>query len=253
MNDTSMNEGRDQRRNKRSRTSHANGRSAAQGGSASAAAEPNQKLKTALGPKLQRAVTPLASQPTELQDLLIPLLKGMLTTVGHLNDKRESLSKFTKPMTDPKTKQPLKQLSKPDEDLPFIASSLRGKNPLTITKRLVDEADADWEQYAKIKMAEHDKKIKQREYELREDQLQEQFFNFAMTWAEGLIIEQEFKIINGLPAGELNEEELQLKLVFDALLGANEDLMKVAAPLLGYIDGVSLRATRREPVHQGAD
>lgn len=251
MNDTSMNEGRDQQRRKRSRTSqraNANGRSAVQGGSASAAAEPNQKLKTALGPRLQRAVTPLASQPTELQDLLVPLLKGMLTSVGHINDKRESLSHFNKPMTDPKSKQPLKQLSKPDQDLPFIASSLRGKNPLTLTdafkddtelKRLVDAADADWEQYAKIKMAEHDLKIKQRELKLRTEQLQQQFFHFAVTWADGLVITNEFK--HGLPAdNELSEEKLQHKLVFDALLGCHEDLMVVAAPLLGYEDGVAL-------------
>ena len=246
-----MNEGRDQPRRKRrkpSQRANANGRSAVQGGSASAAAEPNQKLKTALGPRLQRAVTPLASQPTELQDLLIPLLKGMLTTVGHINDKRESLSHFNKPMTDPKSKKPLKQLSMPDQDLPFIASSLRGKNPLTLTdafkddtelKRLVDAADADWEQYAKIKMAEHDLKIKQRELKLRTEQLQQQFFHFAETWADGLFITLEFK--HGLPADSvLSEEKLQHKLIFDALTGCHEDLMKVAAPLLGYNDGVAL-------------
>ena len=57
-----------------------------------------------------------------------------------------------------------------------------------------------------------------------------------------LVIAQEFK--HGLPVdGGHSAEKLQHQLVFDVLLGANEDLMVAAAPLLDldYINGVAQR------------
>lgn len=151
-----------------------------------------------LGPRLEATAAALATLPTELQDLLIPELTGMLSLHATIKQRQETLVRHDKPMLDPKTKKPQKQLSDPEKDLPFIASSLRKALPLKCSdelkddpdmKRLMNETAADWELYAKIKMAERDKQIKQLEVKKRLEKLKEKFFFFAVTWAEGLAID----------------------------------------------------------------
>ena len=106
-------------------------------------------------------------------------------------------------MVDTKTKKPTKQLEDSEKNLPYISSALRQKCPLKPSdalkddpdmKELVDNVACDWELFAKIKMAEHDVKIKQLEIKKRQEQLQVLFFNIAHTWAAGLVMERPFHI-----------------------------------------------------------
>ncbi len=233
----------DQRQKRmRAEEDHDNGQVArsARGGPAASTkitTTPLQALKTKLGSRLETAAALLVSQPTELQDLLIPLLTAMLSLRTTIQQRVETLKKHSKPMVDPKTKKPTKQLGDSEKNLPYISSALRQKCPLKPSDTLKDDPDmkelmdtvaSDWELFAKIKMAEHDVKIKQLEIKKRQEQLQVLFFNIAHTWAAGLVIEQEFMI--GIPAdGQLDSDLLAKKVTFDALKG--DEYLSVARAL----------------------
>ena len=174
---------------------------AAQGGSAASPANNTtstvQSITSRLGPRLEKAAPLLETQPTELQDLLIPKLQGMLSLVTTIGQRHETLEKHKLPMVDPKTKKTMKMLKFPDQDLPFIPSSLRKACPIKSSdalkddpgmKALLDAAASDWEHFAKVKMAMHDRAVKEYEITKRHEMLQEQFFDFATIWAKGIII-----------------------------------------------------------------
>ena len=91
----------------------------------------------------------------------------------------------------------IKTREDPEKDLPHISHCLRRPCPITATdafkddpgmKKLTDKAQDDWELYAKIKMAEHDKTIKEMEVDLRRKQLVEKIIDLTPTWIRRIIV-----------------------------------------------------------------
>ena len=218
-----------------------------------------KSINTKLGPRLEATTAALATLPTELQDLLIPELTGMLSLHATIKQRKETLERHDKPMLDPKTKKPQKQLSDPEKDLPFIASSLRKALPLKCSdelkddpdmKRLMNETAADWELYAKIKMAERDKQIKQLEVEKRLEKLREQFFSFAVTWAKGLAInatiDTETSVLSVVELGQIAAHNAVSALPADALGVLNFTSTKAATDLLQEKQGFNYRDTLKK-------
>ena len=215
--------------------------------------DPIKLLEIRLGPRLEKAAPSLVLQPTELQDLLIPQLRSMLSIVVNIFQCIETLAKYDKPFLDSKTKKTIKQLLKPEEDLPFIPSALRKGNPIKCSDaykdnprmtKVLDDAGKDWEEYAKIKMATHDKTVKKMEITLRYESLQQEFFKFLKTWASGLIIAISFR--DGMPEhGILTEDELTAKLSYDSLLDMSDrfpDHFAATAKALNFNDINALNA-----------
>ncbi len=201
-------------------------------------------ISSRLGTRLENAAPFLESQPTELQDLLIPLLKEMLSLASNIKQRVETIKKQSVPMVDPKTKQPIKMLKFPDQDLPFIPSSLRKACPIKSSdalkddprmQKLLDDAASDWEHFAKVKMAEHDRAVKQHEIRKRKEMLQEKFFDFTTTWAKGLMIDKRER--GELPDDStLSWSELALRLSYEAIAKYEEDSFSP----LGYATNTSM-------------
>jgi hypothetical protein len=219
-----MNEGRD-RRNKRSRKSKGSQAKAAPAAPAGVTANP-ENLKTRLGPRLEKAVAPLELQPKELQDLLTPKLKAMLSIFDSINQRKETLAKADKPMIDTETNKPIKQLNDPKKDLPFIPSALRNPMPFKPSNPYKDDPDMkacllaaqkEWEN-TKMKMAEHDVLIKKLEIKLRWKSLQTTVIDFVELWASGLVITKLFKNGGTIDGGLLTKEELKKKATFDIMI-----------------------------------
>ena len=129
----------------------------------------------------------------------------------------------------------IKTREDPEKDLPHISHCLRRPCPITASdafkddpdmKKLTDKAQDDWELYAKIKMAEHDKTIKEMEVGLRRKQLAEGIIDLTSTWTRGLSVAKTFK--HGMPAeGKLSKEELCHKAVFDIITSAESSVILV--------------------------
>ena len=218
-----MNEGSDQRR-KRSRQSKGS-KKAAPAAPANSTANP-ENLKSRLGPRLEKAVAPLELQPKELQDLLTPKLKALLSLFDSINQRKETLAKSDKPMIDNETNKPVKQLNDPEKDLPFIPSALRNPMPLEPSKPYKDDPDMkacllaaqkEWETQ-KLKMAEHDVLIKRMEIKLRSKSLQTTVFDFVELWASGLVIAKLFKLGGTIDGGALTKAEMKKKATFDIMI-----------------------------------
>ena len=229
-----MNGGRDRSKRRRGNGASATAPSApaaAAATTAAAAATIATDLKSRLGSRLESAEVTLALQPTKLQDLLIPKLKELLSLSDTIKQRIETLKKFNKSMTDDNNR-PVKSREDPEKDLPHISHCLRRPCPITATdafkddpgmKKLTDKAQDDWELYAKIKMAEHDKTIKEMEVDLRRKQLVEKIIDLTSTWTRGLIVAKAFK--HGMPAeGTLSKEELCNKAVFDIITSADSSV-----------------------------
>ena len=154
----------------------------------------------------------------------------MLSLVSNIKQRVETIEKQSISTVDPKTKQPIKMLKFPDQDLPFIPSSLRKACPIKSSdalkddprmQKLLDDAASDWEHFAKVKMAEHDRAVKQHEINKRREMLQEKFFDFTTTWAKGLMIDKRER--GELPDGSLSWSELALRISYEAIAEYEED------------------------------
>jgi len=142
-------------------------------------------------------------------------------------------------MLDPKTKQPQKQLSDPEQDLPFISSSLRKALSLKCSDELKDDPEKivlmnktakDWE-LAKIKMAEHDKQIEPLEVKKHLEKLQDKFLGFIATWATGLAIDAQIE----LQVGVLEDDNLGKVTAFNAIRA----LLSAVFKILGFDDATA--------------
>lgn len=193
----------------------AGGGSAASGGGGTATptkANTMASLRTTLGPRYEAAVEPLASLPDELHLFLIPEIKGMLSDVVAIRQRQETVARNRKPMLDRETGNPLRQLSAPDDVLPFIPSCLRRKMPLAEQvselckddpdmQQILREADAYWEAHAKIGMAEFDIRIKEREVEKRRTDLRARFLGYIGKMSLGVagqFEEEDGEVVDGV-------------------------------------------------------
>ena len=184
-----------------------------------------KSITSRLGTRLEKAAPLLALQPTSLQDLLIPELRAMLSLYSNIGQRVETFDKQSKPMVDPKSKKTIKMIKYPEQDLPFIPSSLWRACPIKSSdalkddpgiKQLLDEAASDWEHFAKVRMAMHDRAIKEYEIKKRKEQLQHTFVDFAALWAKGIILDM--RESDDLPdEGELSWKELALTIAYKAL------------------------------------
>ena len=138
-------------------------------------------LETRLAPRLKTAEPTLALQPTKLQDLIIPKFKELLLLSDTINQLIKTIKKFNKPTMDANS-NPIKSREDPEKDLPYLSHCLHSPylhspclhSPCPITasnafkdnpdmKKLTEKAQDNLELYAKIKMTEHDKTIKEME------------------------------------------------------------------------------------------
>jgi len=199
--------------------------------SGSAALETNttspalKSLISRLGTRLENAAPVLESQPTSLQDLLIPALREMLSVATNIRQRTETLEKQSNPMIDPLMKTTIKMKKFPDQDLPFIPSSLRKACPIKCSKALkddpemiaiLDKAASDWEHFAKVRMAMHDRAVKKHEIKKRQENLQKLFNDFASLWAKAIFIGMREE--EDLPDGtELTWQEFASTLAYEAM------------------------------------
>jgi len=246
---SALNDDRGQNKRRRTDSRSAAAREVDQEGGGFAASNENvtdsSSLTSKLGPHLEETAAILATLPTEFQDLLIPDLKGMLSLIATIKQREETLKKYDQPMLDPKTKNPLKQLSNSELDLPYILSSLQKAMPLkcsdnlkddTDMKNLMDKAACDWELYAKIKMAAYDKIIKQLEISKRQEKLKGKFLDFVVLWTTGLVLGA--RAIDELPAEKkLDHNVFGQFIAFDAI----KDLQIETLKTLGYQDARSFK------------
>ena len=182
-------------------------------------------LISRLGTRLENAAPVLESQPTSLQDLLIPALREMLSVATNIRQRTETLEKQSHPMTDPKTNTTIKMKKFPDQDLPFIPSSLRKACPIKCSEALkddpemiaiLDKAASDWEHFAKVRMAMHDRAVKKHEIKKRQENLQKLFNDFASLWAKAIFIGMREE--EDLPDGtQLTWQEFASTLAYEAL------------------------------------
>lgn len=203
----------------------ASGGSAATGGTTAAAASASPDLASVLGPRLLPIMDLLVSQPDELKDTLIPLIKGMLDHRATIKQRETSHARFDKHLTDEHGVVANDEAGNPK---PFIPNSLRSKCPIKPSqlmnnepemKQLIGEAAAYHEEYI-AKMTDFARRAGQLEINLRIKQLRQKFFDLLKTIALSWIIIKELD--GGLPDGAaLNREELTHKTIYDALLDAS--------------------------------
>ena len=123
----------------------------------------------------------LELQPAELKDPLISLSCEMLKIVATIKQRTEAHLRFSRPMADPKTNQPI--LDAEGNPTPFIPSFLRSKNPVKSSPEYNDDpeilaaieaASKTWEAN-KVSMSAHSKLIAQLEIKKRKEKLQAKF------------------------------------------------------------------------------
>ena len=111
------------------------------GGSAAGAPtlSDEEKLKSALGSRLEPLMGILATQPTELSNSIISKSKEMLALVTAIRQRVESSKAFDSPPIDPATGKPF--VDEARNDKPFIPNSCQINGPIKISSAYNDDSD----------------------------------------------------------------------------------------------------------------
>lgn len=219
--------------NKRSRDGSTRNDTAA---AASGGPTASSTLEARLGSRLLPLLPLLASQPEELNGIIISLSREMLDLRSTIKQREESYARFGQSAKDPTTGAVLKD--KQGNPIPFTPASLKKECPIEASKAmnnesamatLIEESKTIHADYVKT-MTEQAKKVAELEIKLRYNHLRTKLYKLLDQCARARLVIAE--IAEEKPAGKLQhdrEDHIHL-VVYVILKNASQavaDLLKM--------------------------